>query len=122
MVGMLPTPVPMYTWAAVPSDWSSSLQPRILFQRLDKSPNGVQRGGVHLVDQAGVPVRREPRVDPFPVIPEIEIGLADQEVVRAEPVERRQPAFRLFQVAGKGFHVGRAGRHDAPAEYTDSAQ
>ena len=98
------------------------LQARILLQRLDEGPYRVQRGGIHLVYQTSIPVRRKPGVDPCPIVPEVEVGFTHQEVVRSESVEGRQPTFRLLQVAGEGFHVGRTGGHDAPSEYADSAQ
>ena len=51
-----------------------------------------------------------------------ELRVPDQEVVGAEALEGRQPAFRGREVLRERVDVGRAGSHDPPSEDSDSAQ
>src|SRR5690606_24058103 len=88
---------------------------------LDEGAHGVEGGGAHLLLELRESIRGEALVDPALVVGEAELGRAHEEVARAEALEGRKPALRRLEVAFEGLDVRRAGRHDAPAEDSDSA-
>lgn len=98
------------------------LDARILLERLDEAADRKLRRQIHLRFERMEPARREALDDPRAVLLERELRLSDQEGVRAEPVERFEPAFRRFKIGRERGNVGRPWGDDPPTEDSDSTQ
>src|SRR6185295_10870285 len=81
------------------------LEAGILAERLDEAADRVERRQVHLLFQSVEAARREALDDPGAVVLERELRLADQEGVRAEAVEGRQPALGGFEIGRERLDV-----------------
>jgi hypothetical protein len=79
---------------------------RVLVQRLDKGPDGIERRGIHLLGKILVVAGRETLVNPVAVVGKIELGDPNKEVIGPEAVEGGEPGFGGVEVLFEGSDVG----------------
>ena len=77
------------------------IQARILIQGLDERADCVERRRIHLLFQVLKEPGSEARVDPTPIVIEVKIRLANQEIIRTKPLEGGQPAFRCCKISSE---------------------